>query len=158
MLGEALARLQEAIEGWRREYPGVKWEQADDLHITLQFLGKVGPERLPGLVAALGEIRAPRFNVNLTGLRRKGVLWAEVERNADLERLAEEVMRRSGVPREPRPYRPHVTLARPKENVETPREGGTWGKCPVEGFHLYETSSVIAAVSRPRYRVVHRFD
>jgi len=152
--GEARAKLEAALDRWRREYPRTRWEIAEDLHITLQFLGNWEAGRVQELIDALATIAAPRFTVRVAGLKKKGVLWAEVETSPHLERLAEEVMRRTGVAREERPYRPHITLARAREKTALPCEPDAWGACPVTGFDLYET---LAPGSRPRYRIVHRF-
>lgn len=104
--------------------PPARRVPADNLHLTLEFLGATDEERLPGLEVALEKAFAdqplPPIRVDGAGCFPKSgrprVLWAGLEPRAPLARLQLRVARAAcrAVDAEPdgRPYRPHVTLAR----------------------------------------------
>jgi 2'-5' RNA ligase len=92
----------------------------DQWHLTLAFLGN---DADPDAVAiALAGMRGPRGRARLGGAgafpdqRRAQVLWLGLTEGADLvRRLAAEVAERVaplGHAADPRPFRPHLTLAR----------------------------------------------
>lgn len=106
--------------------PAIRWARAEQLHVTLSFLGDVRS----GLVAELGTRleRAARrhaaMDLRFAGAGRFGqrVLWAGVGGPADrLRALAASVSgaaRRTGIPQEERRFRAHVTLARGRDGAE----------------------------------------
>jgi len=82
------AAILEATGGAEARVPEVKWtRKAENLHVTLMFLGQVDPERLAHFGAALGGALAhrPRFSVQLRGvgafpsLKNAQVIWVGVE-------------------------------------------------------------------------------
>ena len=84
-----------------------------NLHMTLAFIGN-WPENIAGL---LPEVTEP-FAVTLS---RPGIFpaakvpWAGVEPCPALEQLAAEVqgiLKASGIPFDPKPFNPHITLVR----------------------------------------------
>lgn len=104
---------------------------AANLHLTLQFLGEVDAVTRIALTRAGGRIRAPAFALTLSraGLwRRAGVAWlAPATIPAALVRLAHDLHAISttlGIADEPRPFTPHVTLARRARTP--PRLPGEW--------------------------------
>ena len=119
-----LARVSAELRGQTR---GLAWVRADNLHLTLRFLGEIEPMRLERVREAVAAAAAAvaRFTVSLGGLggfpsgRAPRVLWASVAAGGkELETLyaaleAELVAR--GVPGESRPFHPHVTLARARD-------------------------------------------
>ncbi len=119
---EVWARSQE----WQRLLePSHKagWYEPEDYHITLKFLGDLPEARQPELIAAATPIAAstapfvPGLEVlgAFPGLHRPNVLWVGVSTGpepADLASRLEEAMAALGFPREGRPYRPHITIAR----------------------------------------------
>ena len=104
----------------------VSWVNPEQLHITSRFIGEVDDKKAAVIAGALlGELPIDPFEVALAGagaFPERGaprVLWAGISTGvAELAVLEAEVSRRlmdCGVPREDRPYRPHVTLARVRE-------------------------------------------
>jgi len=90
-----------------------------DRHITLVFLGEVGPERRSCAEQAADRVRADRFELEIDHRgywRRPRILWCGPSRTPDaLLRLVESLQRElavCGFEPETRPYAPHVTLAR----------------------------------------------
>lgn len=134
--------------------PGVRWQDEDQLHLTLAFLGEVDPQRGEDLIEALAAVRSPPFELAVRGVghfERKGApsaLWAAVAPSEALERLHGRVVaacRRAGAEPDRRGFRPHVTLAR--LNRSSPPAGG-WlaahgtlaaGPWDVREFWLYES-------------------
>jgi 2'-5' RNA ligase len=109
----ALASRQGGIKGAR-------WRPRDALHLTLRFYGELREDIARDLDAELLGVRIPAFEISLAGAGvfsedgEPRVVWAGVEENAALNRLAracETAARRAGLKAETRPYRPHVTLA-----------------------------------------------
>ncbi len=97
---------------------------ADSAHITLKFIGEVNPDRLAPIIDALCTIRFSPFEYDVRGigvnnLRSPRVVWCNVQDRgacADLHHQIEEVLTPFGIPRENRPFTPHVTLARVKRS------------------------------------------
>jgi 2'-5' RNA ligase len=138
----ALAELAAAVAPLRATRPELRWNGADDWHLTLAFLGEVADRALPDLFLRL-ERAARRHPVTELAVHgagafprpsRASVLWAGIDqpgnarpRNAQLRNglapLAASVAaaaRRAGAPPpdEGRRYRPHLTLARCREPAD----------------------------------------
>jgi 2'-5' RNA ligase len=100
--------------------------RAETLHVTVAFLGDVPEERQPDVEAAMahavGAVEPPG-PVRLAGGGRFGrgkftVLWVGV--HGDLRPLARAVRRdlkRARLPYDDRPWKPHLTLARPGDRL-----------------------------------------
>jgi 2'-5' RNA ligase len=104
---------------------------ADNLHVTLKFLGDTDEAHVPGLLDALGTAAAgtAAFEVAVRGLGafpsplRARVVWAGLEEAPALAGLAGRVdaaLAALGVPRESRPFSAHVTLGRVREPRRNP--------------------------------------
>lgn len=97
-----------------------RWLPADDLHITLRFLGDVDASLIPDLQAVLARIRRPSFELKVSGLGffdtgREGVLWAVPEGVRKITALAadiNEALQGLGFDMPRKPFIPHITLAR----------------------------------------------
>jgi RNA 2',3'-cyclic 3'-phosphodiesterase len=100
---------------------GARWQSEEQLHLTLRFVGEVNRHVAADIVAALGSIHNPRFEIALAGLgtfERKGraeTIWAGVTPHEPLKKLhnkVDQAIARVGVEPDRRVYLPHVTLAR----------------------------------------------
>ncbi|MBM3507752.1 MAG: RNA 2',3'-cyclic phosphodiesterase [Alphaproteobacteria bacterium] len=100
---------------------GAKWTDPAQMHLTLRFVGEVDAPVAGDIADALGQVFAPRFELELAGIGdftargRPQVLWVGVRLNAALATLqgkVEAAVRRAGIAPEPRKFHPHVTLAR----------------------------------------------
>ncbi len=121
-VGIALPReVRQALEGLHAGIQGARWVPAENMHITLVFIGEIDEGVAEDVHETLSAIRAPAFETRISGLGHfasKGkarALWAAVERAEPLMRLQEKVgtaLAQAGVEAEHRKYRPHVTLAR----------------------------------------------
>jgi 2'-5' RNA ligase len=102
----------------------------ENLHLSLKFIADLDADRIPKLLASAAPKLAPvaPFEVRLQGsgafpsLRAARVVWIGVgEGGPLLARLARKLdasAARQGAPRERRPYRAHLTLARLREPTE----------------------------------------
>ena len=110
-------RLIDCMDG----VSGARWQDDDQLHLTLRYVGEVGRHRANDLAEALGMLYMPSFEIELVGtavFERKGrphLLWAGVSPNDVLVRLQKKIERicqSVGIEAEHRKFMPHVTLAR----------------------------------------------
>jgi 2'-5' RNA ligase len=97
-----------------------RWQDDEQLHITLRFVGEVDRPVADDLADALGRVRSPPFELRISGVgrfeqRSSGALWAGVEPKEPLAGLAakvERVCQQIGLAPERRAFHPHITLAR----------------------------------------------
>lgn len=100
---------------------GARWVAAENLHMTLRFIGEVGRSEAADIDLALADIRAPAFGITVSGLgcfaarRKVRALWADVVADGGLARLqakVESAVVRAGRPPEGHKFKPHITIAR----------------------------------------------
>ncbi|HEX8383727.1 MAG TPA: RNA 2',3'-cyclic phosphodiesterase [Sphingomonas sp.] len=103
-----------------------RWQNEDQLHLTLRFIGEVERAVAEDLADLLGRLHAPAPIVRLAGVGafggrgRSGSLWAGVEPReplAALHRKVDQLCVRAGLAPEHRAFRPHVTVARLSRRV-----------------------------------------
>jgi RNA 2',3'-cyclic 3'-phosphodiesterase len=106
----------------------VRWVPAQNMHLTLKFLGDVSPSSVEFLVQMLRNEAdaASCFSLQLTGLgafpsiKRPRVILIGIQAPAALtalQRGIESASRRLGYEPEERPFSPHLTLGRVKQNA-----------------------------------------
>lgn len=115
--------LKRKLERLRMEIPGVRWVPAEQLHLTLVFLGEVDEATTAILTAQLAQIQTGAFELSPCGIgcfpdrRRPRVVWLGVKPEPKLLSLAQAVQQTvmaAGIILEERPFSPHLTLARLK--------------------------------------------
>ena len=137
--------------------PGARWVPAENLHLTLRFLGELDRIAATDVDDALSGISAPGFDLALGGLghfgegRKLRSLWVGVDANPALMRLQDKIEQaviRVGLDPEPRKFKAHVTLARFKRSpgARLPAYLAEHnlvraGPFPVESFGLYSSYS-----------------
>ncbi|MSP92604.1 MAG: RNA 2',3'-cyclic phosphodiesterase [Myxococcales bacterium] len=101
--------------------PGARWTLPGEFHLTLRFIGDLGPEATEDLKDALDDVNGPPFDLALEGtgvFESRGaprVLWAGMARNDslfELQRAVERAILAAGLPPDRRRFHAHVTLAR----------------------------------------------
>lgn len=111
--------------------PLLKWSAPDVLHITVKFLGGVAQSRLDGVAESARSAAASvtPFTLSLAGIgafpaaRNPRVIWVGLEEDAGyatmqrLFRAAEDALVARGFSPESRPFAPHITLARTRDDV-----------------------------------------
>lgn len=147
------------------DVPGARWLEPDEIHLTVRFIGEVDGVVFRDIQDALAEVRLAPFTLCLRGVGHfppRGeprVLWAGLERSAELKTLhdrVESALVRAGVEPERRKFAPHVTIARLTESPNRAvgsffAQHGLYRSSPflVREFHL--TSSRLSA-KRAVYR------
>ncbi|MCS7295105.1 MAG: RNA 2',3'-cyclic phosphodiesterase [Chloroflexota bacterium] len=109
----------------------VRWVRPEGVHVTLKFLGEVPQKKLPAIKLALQEAVSRHYPFNLEfsnigsfggreGLR---IMWIGIAGDIlRLEALARDVnlaLSVVGFEPERRPFRPHLTLGRVRDEVGT---------------------------------------
>jgi 2'-5' RNA ligase len=137
--------------------PQTRWVRAENLHLTLKFIGEVPEAKLGAIRSALAGVRSDLpVALDFRGLgffpneKHPRVFWAGVETSPNLKILAAEIenaMQKIGIPQESRPFSPHLTLARfePPRLAEQLRAGiqeheaRDFGSLRASQFHLIES-------------------
>ncbi len=98
-----------------------RWQEDDQLHVTIRYIGEVERPVAEDVALALGHVHAPAPVIAIAGVGafdkggRVDALWAGVAPHDALARLHKKVdqaLVRIGLEPERRAYLPHVTLAR----------------------------------------------
>lgn len=133
---------------------GARWQGEDQLHLTLRFIGEVDRHVANDVVALLGAIHHPPFQIALNGLGifdRRGVpetLWAGIsppEPVHVLHNKVDQAVARAGIAPERRAFHPHITIARLGRATGSVHDflaragGATSEPFEVASFGLYES-------------------
>ena len=147
-------RIRDALLDVMGGIRGARWQNDDQLHLTLRFIGEVDRHQAEDVHAALGSIHHPSFDLEVSGLGmfdKRGVpttAWAGVspaEPVHILHKKVDQAMARVGIEPDRRVFHPHITLARLGRS-SGPADGflarsGTVSSAPfrVDTFSLYES-------------------
>jgi len=155
-LDQLSSQLRQSLKG-----APVRWVPADNIHLTLKFLGNVSLTNLDILKEVIqNEVtRHPAFEFSVGELgafpsvRRPRVIVVRVQAPAELgqiQRGLEEGSRRLGYDPEERPFSPHLTLGRVSRNASNSEVGqlgqalestriGFLGAMQVTSVHLFRS-------------------
>ena len=143
---DALIDLMEGVDDAR-------WQDENQLHLTLRFIGEVDTHRADDLAERLRMAIGADFALTIRGVgvfekkRRVHTLWAGIEKTPELLRLQRRIERiciAAGLEPEHRKYHPHITLARcnlatgPLEPFLARNAGLRLGPWKAEAYILYE--------------------
>ena len=114
--------VADILEDLQEDLPAGNPVPGENMHLTLAFLGEVRQPDLEEVHLAFERLRAPPFEVALTGLGQFGgsaprAVYAAVEDDPALRHLqakVEQAARGAGIDLPRRRFVPHVTLARLK--------------------------------------------
>jgi 2'-5' RNA ligase len=151
----------------------VRWVAAENVHLTLQFLGAVPEERVADVEAALraaaAEVRPISLEVKGAGgfpnARRPRVVWAGLGGDvAELAALAAAVGRRLaplGFAPEDRPFAAHLTLGRARDGRGAPGLAGALARVAQAEGAPWRASELVLFESHlsprgPRYEAIAR--
>lgn len=124
---------------------------ADQMHITLKFLGEIQESKIQNIADALENIRSAPFPLTSARVSTFGrrVIKAEVTDQgccADLAKQIDTCLLPLGFPKETRPFSPHITLARIKEYTSDLAEktrilkDRDFGTCQIEEILLKQST------------------
>ncbi len=151
----------------------VRWVDADNLHLTLRFLGDTDEQALPRLTDGLDAIGAQHRGFPLTvagigcfpNLRRPRVVWAGLEdpqeKLGPLQEDVEGMVQGLDWPAESRPFRPHLTLGRVREGKgrgHRPLADPWTEEPPARSFEVDSLELIESVLGRggARYTSLHR--
>ncbi|MBW6502931.1 RNA 2',3'-cyclic phosphodiesterase [bacterium] len=137
----------------------VAWTTPKNLHITLNFLGDILPERVAVIDRSMRAVASGIAPFSLTaegggafpGTRNPRILWVgflePLELVRQLQQNMENALSGDGFPREDRPFHPHITVGRTRgalppawgERFVQTLSGKGFGVVPVSSFTLYES-------------------
>jgi RNA 2',3'-cyclic 3'-phosphodiesterase len=150
------ARLRQALGD-----ESIRWAPVINMHLTLKFIGNIANSHINfirQLLARTAESH-PQFDLQIGGLgsfpnsKRPRVLWTGIHAPADLVSLQKNIEAgavRLGYEKEERPFSPHLTLGRVRQNLD-PQELqkirstldtiqlGNIGTARVDSIHLYKS-------------------
>ncbi len=116
-------RIHRAARILRERDLPVRWVEADNLHLTLKFLGEVRPQAMAEVEGAMARVaaRTGPFTLFLEGfgafptLRRPRVIWMGARATPELRCLKQDLewaLAECGFEAETRDFHPHLTLGR----------------------------------------------
>lgn len=123
-----LARLQERLKR-ACGYCPARWVAAESIHLTLNFLGDVPRSKLDDIKSAVAQAcaEAGTFELALASLgafpnlERPHIVWVglsgDVERLLKIQKRLEQLLAGLGFDPENRPFSPHLTLARVRDEA-----------------------------------------
>lgn len=146
---------------YQRENPN--WTQPNNLHLTLRFLGNLPENSISHIITALRtEIKLTPFmlvfnKIMLFPPRSHRLLVATAHLDHELAMLFHQVDRTLSelAPRDPRPFVPHITLARAEHAFSNFIEQPLAISQPVTHICLYRSH---LTNSGSQYEILERFD
>jgi 2'-5' RNA ligase len=126
------AELQEGIRslqtGLMSRIRDIRWSRPENLHLTLHFFGETAQENLDKIRASmLSVMHCHRpFRVDVIGLgafpslRRPRVIWLGLNQQSWLRQLHRDCRRalhEAGLVTDARPYSPHLTIGRARQQA-----------------------------------------
>lgn len=155
--------IGETIEGLRKKSgPAVRWIKPEGVHVTLKFLGEVPVKKLPAIKLAIQEavVGHSPFELEFSNIGTFGgreglrIMWVgiagDVLRLEALVRAVNAALTVVGFEPERRPFRPHLTLGRVRDEIGTRQRAEievAVGKTEVPGVS-WRTSQVSLMRSR----------
>ena len=137
--------------------PWVKWVDPYSIHLTLKFLGSIAADRIGEITRAMEEAvqGIPPFHLEVKdlgvfpNLRRVQVAWVgiggEVDKLGQLQQRIESNLVPLGFAPESRPFTPHLTLARLRDQAplgERQRFGQLIASTKFEAAYTIEVDAI----------------
>jgi 2'-5' RNA ligase len=100
---------------------GLRWLPADQLHVTMSFIGHVNSTQEEPLREALADVRVPQFFLPIQGIgtfggARPTVVWAGLGKAHPhlfaLHKHLQDAVLHAGLEPDLKPFHPHITLGR----------------------------------------------
>ncbi|MDY0269332.1 RNA 2',3'-cyclic phosphodiesterase [Trichloromonas sp.] len=151
--------------------PDLRWVRPETLHLTLRFLPDLPEEtveKIGQIMLSVGAVFPP-FDIGITNLgtfpgpSRARVLWLGIDVGeilAKLFRALDKGLETLGIPRETRPFTPHLTLGRWRQPGAFPEDlrqrlaAGSIGGFRAEQLILFESRLAANGATHLPLRVV----
>ena len=139
----------------------VRWAPTSNMHLTLKFLGDTSPANVEMLsqILSVEAGQHTTFEIQFKGLgvfpnpKLPRVIWIGIQAPDELttlQRGIEAAAAKLGYPPEKRPFSPHLTIGRVKQNVNSgdmqkirtaleETKIGVLGTVPVNAVHLFKS-------------------
>lgn len=150
---EKIARFLEGVRGFAEE---ARWMRTESLHITLKFIGEQNDAQVAAIDERLRGVPGDSFELRLTGYgffptaKAPRVFWIGIQSSPELAALAagiDSTLADLNIPREDRPYSPHLTLARAGGGSGSPK----WRKGDGPNSIFGELQKRLAALGDPNF-------
>jgi 2'-5' RNA ligase len=126
----------------------IRWVKADNLHLTLKFLGETDSKKIPLVKEIMDRISTSMtpFNIRLSqmgvfpGWRNPRILWLGIEKSDDILSLASKIekeLESLGFPGETRPFSPHLTIGRIKDDFPFSSLDSLRNKCKEDSEFVF---------------------
>lgn len=161
---ELVQRVAPVLAAVRENQPKAAPLAAEDLHLTLAFIGAASGQYQACLSSAARQVAGSKnsasfsFDIDRPGyFKSAGILWAGPESCpaplAQLHQRLNRALTGCGYAPEPRAFKPHITLMRKAgpPQILQPFPPVPW---PVNGFSLAES---LPATGGRRYRVIEEY-
>ena len=144
-----IARLLAGVCGFA---PDARWVRPESLHITLKFIGEQKPEQVAAIAERLQLVKGKTAEIRFSGhgffptAKAPRVFWIGIQAGPELAELASSVdsaLAELQIPREDRPFSPHLTLARGSGGSGSPK----WRKGDGPNSAFAELQKRLAAMS-----------
>jgi 2'-5' RNA ligase len=120
--------MQACLEAMEDGPPGWAWQDEEQLHLTLRYIGEVERPLAEDIAAVLQTVRSRPVELGLSGVGffdqgPRGALFARAAPREPLEALHKKIDRALvalGLKPEGRAYLPHITLARRRRSAVDP--------------------------------------
>ena len=149
---EIRTKIARFLEGVRGFAPDARWVRPESLHITLKFIGEQKPEQVTAITERLQLVESEGAEIRFAGYgffptaKAPRVFWIGIQAGPELVDLAsgiDSALAELQIPREERPFSPHLTLARGGGGSGSPK----WRKGDGPNSTFAEVQKRLAAMS-----------
>jgi RNA 2',3'-cyclic 3'-phosphodiesterase len=133
--GDIISKIRELQQGIKVYGFKIRWVRAENIHLTLKFLGDVEEVKLGGIAEAIGKtvegytaisLKAKGMGV-FPSIKRPRVLWVgltgQLESLVKLQNRLDTNLKALGFPEEKRPFKGHLTMGRIKGDIDAKKFG-----------------------------------
>ena len=130
---EITAFIHKIQEGLRSYGFKARWVRPENIHLTLKFLGDINNEDIKkagdAIISAAGENASMSLGAKgigfFPGVKRSRVIWTgiagQTKELTDLQKTLDGKLDTVGFPKEKRPFKGHLTIARIKRKIDARR-------------------------------------
>ena len=144
------------VEGVQPFAPDARWVKPGSMHVTLKFIGERPDDTLMAIKQALAQVAGSTTEIDFRGYgffptpKSARVFWVGMEAGPELASLAtavDQTLSPLGIPKEDRPFSPHLTLARSAGGSGSPRRNK--GDRPNQVFQILQNR--LASLPAPEF-------